>query len=252
VQTSDCCAFKGYVIVKIKMKSNVTHAISLGGNCSTSMFMKVMCIKRYSCPFDWVGITLPNVLDILKADFRTFLDPEQLIEHSDGSPLRCGHKLYGVDMFHHFNPRLLTHHNEYYGRCIDRFRSLKDVSPDEHVMFMYQEFRRAPSVHAITELRDELERYRGSCKFLLVVFIHDVNCEGIVKPEIEVDFFMQSVLVVRTRLVGGNNGASFTSLVDHEAIETFLIRLVHFRIPPSIPHDNDAVENTAHDIDLRT
>lgn len=234
-------------------KIKISHIISLGCNCHTSMFLKHCGYKSYSTPFDWISIKFRDVIDILQNNFDTFIDSKYLIDHADENPLRCGHKLYGKHMFHHFNPRNEVH-KLYYERCIHRFKSLKKVPADETVLFIYNEFYDPEfTTNDIIMLRDLLYQYRGNNKFILLVIKNKCNYDKDVSEEqhtsqFKVDIFLQSLMVIECDLIGHTTGVGFSNYIDHVCTYNLLNAFFNINIDRHIANDN--VEKTAHDISL--
>jgi Putative papain-like cysteine peptidase (DUF1796) len=205
----------------------IKHVISLGGNCHTSMFMKDHGLKRYSCPFDWIGLGLDEINNILETRFSRFIDPVFLIDHAEGDPRKCGHALYGDRLFHHFNPRV-TEHRDYYLRCIERFCK-RPPNPKDNILYIYQSFYADPSIEELKRLRDNLAIYRGNKSFLTLVLIHH---EGVNKEkgvtEFKVKYSDPTLFVLYVDLIGAINGVRFLDRRDDDAMRTFLARSFQF------------------------
>jgi len=84
-----------------------------------------MGLKTESYPFDWIFSNPNMIIDIIKDDFKLFLDRTLYTPHPEKTEKgKCGHKIYGAGMFNHRNPLGIDEHYSYYKRCVDRFRRL--------------------------------------------------------------------------------------------------------------------------------
>lgn len=81
-----------------------------------------MGIKVESYPFDWIFSNPQHVVDIMKDDFKLFLDRTL---YTPTTARTCGHKIYGANMFNHRNPLGIEEDYKYYTRCVERFRRLQ-------------------------------------------------------------------------------------------------------------------------------
>jgi Putative papain-like cysteine peptidase (DUF1796) len=214
--------------------TEIHHTISLGGNCHTSMFLKQCGLKRFSCPFDWIGLSLDDILEILETRFTKFLDPSYFMDHVEGDPGKCGHRRYGDRFFNHFNPRIPDHH-AYYQRCIDRFCAVnsQNCSPDINVLYVYQAFYNDPPIEQLRGLRDMLrEQYRGNDGFVLLALIHKTNGADGDAPTFSVTKEEPNMIVAHTRLVGNINGVAFLDPRDAQGMAQFLDQHFKFNIIP--------------------
>ncbi|NBO71605.1 MAG: hypothetical protein EBU66_13550 [Bacteroidetes bacterium] len=235
----------------MKEKIKISHIISLGCNCHTSMFLKNCGFKKYSCPFDWISIKFKDVVNILNSNFDTFINPEFLIDHADKNNMRCGHALYGSHMFHHFNPRT-PQHKAYYERCIQRFKNLKNLPNDEIVLFIYNEFYE-PQFNSddILSLRNLLQLYRGNDRFVLLIIKNTCNYDKtstLTTSEYKVDYQLESLLVLNCKLVGHTTGVGFSNHIDHVCSYNLLTSIFNIHIKET--QKEDYLEKTAYDISL--
>ena len=61
------------------IKEKYDLVISLGYNCATAGYLKDLCIRKFSCPFDWVtGASAQKRLKLIQNDFKNFVN-EQFI-----------------------------------------------------------------------------------------------------------------------------------------------------------------------------
>ncbi|NBU53167.1 MAG: methyltransferase domain-containing protein [Alphaproteobacteria bacterium] len=110
----------------------INYVCSLGPYCQSSQVLKRWNLKKCSYPFDWIFSNCDIILHCIKDDFKVFLDREyyKTITHD-----RCEHTYYKLGcMFNHSNPKIDDDKYSYYGRCVNRFRSL--LAYDGHKLFM--------------------------------------------------------------------------------------------------------------------
>ena len=108
------------------------YVISFGTFCITSMILKKLKFKQFSCPFDWVFSSTKMIADCLEDNFTKFLDKKYYIPNK--KKRGCGHTIYGGSCFNHYNPLLNPDHYDYYVRCVDRFR--KTLTSTDYKLFI--------------------------------------------------------------------------------------------------------------------
>ena len=99
----------------------IHHVCSLGTLCSSSQLCKDTGLKQESYPFDWIFSNPDIIVDIIKDNFTNFLNKELYINSTIN---KCGHALYGDNIFNHHNPKDNDEHYSYFTRCVERFRIL--------------------------------------------------------------------------------------------------------------------------------
>lgn len=114
----------------------VVAMVSLGTTCYTSYLLKAAGLKRFSTPFDWIFSNTGMVWHCIRDDFETFLNPEFFapVPEAERPSLNehlCDHLFYreqfGVErVFNHHTPSEPQDY-DYFRRCVERFRSLKDA-----------------------------------------------------------------------------------------------------------------------------
>lgn len=206
------------------MRTSVHHTISLGCRCHTSNTLKILGLKKYSCPFDWIACDVPVMLQLLKSNFDEFLNPEHLCDHSAGYETCCGHKLYGGSLFEHFNPRD-EKQLMYYQRCVTRLKSVKELPPDQHVLYIYQALFDELDENLLIELHSEVTRYRGSDNFTLL-YIHYIDSNA---PKTTFTIATKSqqlsasnIICVKATIRQPTDGVVFKTQEDYEGISHFL------------------------------
>jgi len=229
------------------MSIQVHHTISLGCRCHTSYALKYMGLKKYSCPFDWLACDIYGVLEILKSDFTEFLKPEHLHDHKDGHTTSCGHKIYGNTFFHHFNPRV-KEHMDYYIRCVNRFKAVKDLYSHEHVLYIHNALYIKPTEDVIYQLHHQLQRYRGSDNFtLLFIYYSDSNAS---KTSFQVSSFVghpSNVMLVDASIRQPTDGVVFTHSDDIQGFCEFMFANFDFsEINPNPFNMSDIDEESSY------
>lgn len=115
--------------------------IPLGTFCITAEILRKADIRQASFPFDWLFCSVSSITDIMRDDFKKFLDPTYLVSISDEHEGRkCMHALYdGLQFdrptFNHKDPTL-NEDRAYYERCIKRFRDSAALGPS---LFLFEE-----------------------------------------------------------------------------------------------------------------
>jgi hypothetical protein len=96
--------------------------ISLGQNCGTAWYLKVVGLKQVSYPFDWVT-TSPEIIRHCLADrFQTFLQRDWMVSRG----MKASHTVYHYNCFSHRNPKASDADHAYFVRCVERFLQLLD------------------------------------------------------------------------------------------------------------------------------
>jgi hypothetical protein len=109
------------------------EVVSIGGNCSSSWYIKQAGKKTASYPFDWIFSSPSIVEDCIRTKFSTFLDKSQYIDSPSVKGV-CGHKYYHSNMFNHRDPRKSESDYLYYKRSCFRFMEL--LERDVDVLFV--------------------------------------------------------------------------------------------------------------------
>lgn len=217
----------------------ITNVVSLGCNCHTAMFAKMIGIRQFSCPFDWICIGFHDLLSILDDNFEKFIDPKYLIDHVDNNVWKCGHSIYSDRMFHHFNPRL-PDHTAYYERCIQRFRNQNGTR-----LYIYQSFYEVIDHDRVQALENALSKY--SDDFCLLVINYTVK-SGLTESEIRIQEQDGRSMIAHAKIVDDINGVAFLHRPDAEALARFLFDTFHFNI--DVENDTKDEKRLATDITL--
>lgn len=144
--------------------------VSLGTSCRVSWMLKSLGLKRASYPFDWLGTTPEMVIDIIANRFVDFLDNSHFAPvYADGLRARqTDHALYRE---RYLRPVIFSHHDladpesyKYYGRCVRRFKELKNC--ERLVFVMATDYALSPS--SITDLQEAAKNLEMSPYFVLI------------------------------------------------------------------------------------
>jgi hypothetical protein len=113
------------------------HACPIGNYCFSSAVLNVLKIRDKALPFDWLFTTPKYTCEILKDDFKEFLNKEHYVDIHDVAiehgGRQAGHALYHKNLFNHKNPREKVDY-DYYVRCVERFREF--LKTDEKKLFI--------------------------------------------------------------------------------------------------------------------
>jgi hypothetical protein len=189
-----------------------TQTASLGAFCQAAYTLKVLGLRQFASPFDWVVSNEKMLIDCLQNNFRDFLNPKYITNAKD-KECKASHVLYGPRTFCHRDPRRL-HDFLYLSRCVNRFEELLN-NPYEYKLFL-QIWNRGHcdfySIHRVLEQR--------TCNFLLVVIllIKSANRKIITKLK------AQSLLVLELYHCSRNLGFLFSNEDDNQLLFSVLRR----------------------------
>jgi Putative papain-like cysteine peptidase (DUF1796) len=112
--------------------------ISLGLNCFSAAAMDRVGLDRAQCPFDWLSVTIPMVIECIEDDFVKLLDRQyyEPVPQPDGTVQykHTGYQTPWAATFSHFDPNGGS--GRYYlERCIERFRDI--MASDEPKTFLF-------------------------------------------------------------------------------------------------------------------
>lgn len=104
------------------------YIISLGTRCITAEQLKVLNLRKFSSPFDWIAVNIDAISSCLNDDFTDYLDTSKYIPlYNNPSNNGTGHSVYGEAMFLHHNPMKNPDDYQYLIRCVKRFRHVLDA-----------------------------------------------------------------------------------------------------------------------------
>jgi hypothetical protein len=109
----------------------INYTCSLGSLCHSSQILKRNKLKLCSYPFDWIFSNCDNIIHCIEDNFNIFLDKSYYINISES---KCGHSKYHSEMFNHRNPLNNINDNNYYVRCVKRFKKL--LQKQEYKLFI--------------------------------------------------------------------------------------------------------------------
>lgn len=143
----------------------IHHVCSLGSFCHTASHLERYNMRNSTYPFDWTLSSPQMVLDCLRDDFKTFLDPTHHVTVEPG--ISSNHRMYGSLVwgknFDGIVKRNITfihkditmdEHYIYYKRCVERFRAL--LALPEPKLFILTAQDMEYNQQEIHELRDML------------------------------------------------------------------------------------------------
>jgi len=140
-------------------------------------------MRNAAYPFDWTLSSPQMVMDCLRDDFQTFLDPAQHVPMEPGissNHLTYGSMVWGKNFDGIFNQHLtfahkditMAEHYAYYQRCVERFRALLRSPEPKLFILIAQDMEYEP--REIHMLRDML-RQRTQNSYLLCVSLFNEN-----------------------------------------------------------------------------
>jgi hypothetical protein len=157
--------------------------VSLGPNCHTAGFLKELQYKNCSYPFDWILSNLNIVTYNISNNFNDFINRDNYIYTTNKKiTLKSKHINYLNDTFVHKNPIENIEDFNYYLRCIERFKKLKENN--KSILFCYTSYNNECICDAfITDLHKLLYVLNKSyTNFYLLIFnfvtVENINQEN--------------------------------------------------------------------------
>jgi hypothetical protein len=166
-----------YIIIMIR------RVCSLGSFCHTASHLERYHMRNCAYPFDWTLSSPQMIIDCLRDDFRTFLDPTHHVTVEPGissNHLIYGSMVWGKNFDGIFNQHLtfahkdvtIADHYAYYQRCVQRFRDLLATPEPKLFILIAQDMEyNSKEIH---ELRDML-RQRTRNSHLLCISLFNEN-----------------------------------------------------------------------------
>ena len=111
-------------------------ACPVGNYCFGTSLLAEKKIRKEAMPFDWLFTTPKYTAEVIKDDFKDFLNPKYYTDIALNEPAnerQAGHTLYHENFFNHKDPRLKEDY-DYYVRCVDRFRDF--MKKDDKKLFL--------------------------------------------------------------------------------------------------------------------
>jgi hypothetical protein len=111
-------------------------ACPIGNYCFGAALLSNKKIRKEAMPFDWLFTTPKYTAEVIKNDFKDFLDKSYYVDIGLNEPdneRQAGHSLYHENFFNHKDPRLDGDY-DYYVRCVDRFRDF--MKKDDKKLFL--------------------------------------------------------------------------------------------------------------------
>ena len=106
--------------------------VPIGDFCVGARFVQSAGGRRHALPFDWVFANPEIVQQIIGDNFSAFLDQEYL--QSQYPERRCGHSLYGVNLFNHHDPSREPDRSSFWRRVM-RLRGLLSSQHSDLLFF---------------------------------------------------------------------------------------------------------------------
>tara|TARA_B100000900_G_scaffold411575_1_gene431546 strand:+ start:389 stop:1021 length:633 start_codon:yes stop_codon:yes gene_type:complete len=135
------------------------HACPIGNYCFSSAILNFLEIRDKALPFDWLFTTPHYTSEIIKDDFKEFLNKEHYVDIHDAEEehggRQAGHSLYHKNCFNHKNPRDKEDY-DYYVRCVERFREF--LKMDEKKLFICSYKNTFKTIDEIKSEIDELHK----------------------------------------------------------------------------------------------
>jgi hypothetical protein len=120
------------------------YACSLGNYCFSAALLDMIKVRDRALPFDWLFTTPKSTIEILKNDFKDFLNPKYYTDIYDvglsHGGRQAGHTLYHKNFFNHKNPRDKRDY-DYYVRCVDRFREFMKIKDKKLFICSYKNLK---------------------------------------------------------------------------------------------------------------
>lgn len=162
----------------------VSHIISFGTHCLSSIILKNAGLKKYSLPFDWLFSSPELVLDCLRDDFAKFLDrghyrsvTQRRAHGEPGADHQYYRDQYGIgDVFAHRDPSVDGDYH-YTLRTVERFRRLMR-SPAAKLFVVISQPRHALS-NAFPTLVAELSRLTSHFEVLAIQLMEPTGEVGV-------------------------------------------------------------------------
>ena len=212
----------------------VNYVVSLGSHCHTSYALRQACLKRFSCPFDWIFSQCDMLIDCLDTRFEKLLDKREFIDHSQGKSLktveekiRAGHKTYGPMLFNHHDPRRPDHY-EYYKRCVERFRVVATDAAAHKLYVHLQINNNTLSTSDAKKLNAALKRH-GCKNYTLLVINHKVAEKG-QQRRYDVSRKANNLLMIDLISNTASNGVAFESKKDNDFLDGMLKKLFNYEL----------------------
>ena len=115
-------------------------ACPVGNYCFGTSLLAEKKIRKEAMPFDWLFTTPKYTAEVIKDDFKDFLNPKYYTDIALNEPAnerQAGHTLYHENFFNHKDPRLKEDY-DYYVRCVDRFREFIKIEDKKLFICSYK------------------------------------------------------------------------------------------------------------------
>ncbi|MFT4682316.1 MAG: hypothetical protein ACI9FU_001456 [Granulosicoccus sp.] len=201
--------------------------ISIGQNCNSSWYIKETDQKKASYPFDWIATSPEILIDILKDDFRKFLDKEQMISKG----FRAGHKVYHSDMYGHRNPVKSKSDLAYFERGVSRWRQMMAEQrpallittvvnePNKRPLYSegFVQEMPLPQSQNLEDFKDVIALFQSKNPNFKFLFI-----EQYTEKEFKFEILNKSDVVCWLRFdsIGSNTGVKYLNSIDEQVMKS--------------------------------
>jgi hypothetical protein len=186
---------------------------------------------RYAAyPFDWTLSSPKMVMDCLRDDFQTFLDPVQHVTAEPGvssNHLMYGTMVWGKNFDGIFNQHLTFAHKDvttandyaYYQRCVERFRDLLRSPEPKLFILTAQDMEYDPQ--EIHELRDMLRQRTNSSHILCISLFNENESRYTFDQE-------DGIKYLKLYTYSRSDGRGFANAQDNEYLQYLIHCLYEF------------------------
>jgi len=210
----------------------IKHVCSLGSFCHTASQLQQYHMRNAAYPFDWTLSSPQMVMDCLRDDFQTFLDPAQHVTVEPG--ISSNHLVYGSmvwgknfdgvlnrDITFTHKDVTLADHYAYYQRCVERFRTLL-LSPDPKLFILTAQDMEY-NQQEIHKLHDML-RQRTQNSYLLCISLFNEN-------ESRYTFDQEDgIKYLKVYTYSRSDGRGFANVCDNEYLQYLINCLYEFQL----------------------
>ena len=201
----------------------INHVCSLGSLCHSSIFIKNNKLKLCSYPFDWIYSSPKIIETCLDDNFESFLDKSQYININSK---RCGHKIFYPKMFYHKNPLINQEHDDYYVRCVERFRELLNLSNSKLFIIMSTNNTMYNEKYYldIIKLDEKLSQYTSNYKILAIYNVSNQtkNYHKLTK--------ISNIDLLEFHTTSYSNGIHFIRKHDNEYLDKIINSMYKFEL----------------------
>ena len=209
----------------------IHHVCSLGSFCHTASHLERFNMRHCSYPFDWTLSSPRMIMDCLRDDCKTFLDPAQHVTINPGissNHLTYGAMVWGNNFGGFFNQHLTFAHKDittadhyaYYQRCVDRFRTLLESPEPKLFILTAQDMEYNPQ--EIHELRDMLRQRTTNSYLLCISLFNDIESRYTFDQE-------DGIKYLKMYTYSRSDGIGFANACDNDYLQYLIKCLYEFK-----------------------